>query len=80
MKDKMLHFGVGFAFGSASIILKNIPYLEWIFWIGIAVFIGKEIFDVYKPKPTGFSILDFFADFFGFGIGLILTNYVIAII
>ena len=76
MNDKIKHFGVGLLFGAVSSAFKNIDVLEWFFWLSIAVFIGKEVYDCYKKKPTGFSWLDLFADFLGFGIGLILTNYI----
>jgi len=76
MNDKIKHFGIGLLFGAVSIAFKNIDVLEWFFWLSIAVFVGKEVYDCYKTKPTGFSKLDIFADFLGFGIGLILTNYI----
>ena len=42
------------------------------FAIATIIFIGKEIYDIYKPNPTGFDIKDLLADYTGFSILIIL--------
>ena len=43
------------------------------------VFIGKEIYDKYKPNATGFDKVDLFADYLGWGIGVWLSSVLIVI-
>ena len=66
--DKFLHGLVGLAFGMAYF------YIGW--WsliFGTIVFFNKEIYDKYKPNPTGFDWWDILADYIGFAVGLLIT-------
>ena len=40
------------------------------------IFIGKEIYDKYKPNPTGFDKLDLFCDYVGWGIGVFIAGII----
>lgn len=70
--DLKLHFMVGLAFGLPYLIL---PLLYTVL-IASVVFIGKEVWDKYKPNPTGFDCLDLLADYLGLTIS-ILTIWLI---
>ena len=72
--DLIKHFAVGIVFGVLTAF-------AWVFAIiATFVFFGKEVFDAYKPKPTGFDWLDILADYLGLITGLILTHTVIWLI
>ena len=66
--DKLLHGLVGLAFG---LLYAYIGFWSLIF--GTIVFFNKEIYDKYKPNPTGFDWLDIAADYTGLLIGLLIT-------
>ena len=66
--DKLLHVLVGFAFG---LVYAYIGFWSLIF--GTIVFFNKEIYDYYKPNPTGFDWWDIAADYTGLLIGLLIT-------
>ena len=66
--DKLLHGLVGFAFG---LVYAYIGWWSLIF--GTIVFFSKEIYDKYKPNPTGFDWWDIAADYAGLLIGLLIT-------
>jgi len=75
-KDKILHFVC-----SALILLISFFFffsLGLIYPTSLAIIttiiagVGKEIYDVYKPKPTGFSWADLVADGLGILFGLLL--------
>ena len=66
--DKLLHGLVGFAFG---LVYAYIGFWSLIF--GTIVFFNKEIYDNYKPNPTGFDWWDIAADYTGLLIGLLIT-------
>ena len=59
--DYILHFGVGFVFG---LLYLALPFWSVLIFASI-IFIAKEIYDVYKPDPSGFSLLDLLADYLG---------------
>lgn len=68
--DLIKHFAVGFVFGVLTAF-------AWVFLLfGSLVFFGKEVFDMYKPKPTDFDWLDILADYLGLATGLILTTII----
>ena len=66
--DKFLHGLVGLAFG---LLYAYIGFWSLIF--GTIVFFNKEIYDKYKPNPTGFDWWDIAADYTGLLIGLLIT-------
>ncbi len=70
--DYILHFMVGLAFGLLYLILSLLHTVL----IASVVFIGKEVWDKYKPNPTGFDWLDLIADYLGLTIS-ILTIWLI---
>lgn len=70
--DYILHFGGGLIFGLPYLIL---PLLHTVL-IASVVFIGKEVWDKYKPNPTGFDWLDLVVDYLGLTI-LILMIWLI---
>lgn len=52
---------------------------RWLFiksivaWLPLLlIFVAKEVYDCYKPKPTGFSIKDLKLDLIGGSIGYLL--------
>ena len=75
--DKLLHLVVGFLFGAAT-------YASQMWGLGLListlVFVGKEVFDKYKPHPTGFDKADLFVDYLGFGLGFGSAGFVHGII
>ena len=64
--DLKLHFMVGSALGLLYLIL---PLLNTVL-IASVVFIAKEVYDKYKPNPTGFDWLDLLADYIGLTISI----------
>lgn len=58
---------VGLAFGLLYLIL---PILYTVL-IASVFFIGKEVWDKYKPNPTGFDWLDLVADYLGLTISIL---------
>lgn len=64
--DLKLHFMVGLAFGLPYLIL---PILYTVL-IASVIFIAKEVYDKYKPVPTGFDWLDLLADYIGLTISI----------
>lgn len=59
---------VGLAFGLPYLIL---PLLHTVL-IASVVFIGKEVWDKYKPVPTGFDWLDLLFDYLGLTISILI--------
>ena len=70
--DKIKHFAVGAVFGLFTIWLPII----WVLIFATIVFVNKEIYDCYKPQPTGFDWWDILADY----IGLATTTIIILLI
>ena len=76
--DKIKHVAVGAVFGLLTIWIPII----WVLIFATIVFVNKEIYDCYKPQPTGFDWWDILADYIGFAVGLsiaILIKYIILI-
>lgn len=65
--DKLLHFLCAMALMIATSLLTN-PCIGC--GVTMAVSIGKEIYDCYKPNPTGFSLGDLMADLLGVIVGM----------
>lgn len=65
--DYMLHFAVGLLFGLLYLILP----LFYTVLIASVIFIAKEVYDKYKPDPTGFDWLDLVADYIGLTISIL---------
>lgn len=65
-KDKIKHLIVGAVLGAATYISGH-----WMlgFVISTIIFVGKEVFDMYKPQPTGFDKVDLTVDYIGLVIG-----------
>jgi VanZ family protein len=82
--DKLQHFAVGLLVGLAALPISYFTGLWWALWIvcfcSLPIFIGKEIFDVYKPNPTGFDKMDLLADYIGLVGGAILSFFIHGII
>ena len=81
--DKQKHLLVGFVCG---VLYSPVVFLWDInsaiisnFIASSALFIGKEIYDKYKPNPTGFDKVDLFADYLGWGVGVWLSSVLIVI-
>ena len=70
--DYILHFAVGVSLGLLYLILP-IPHTML---IASVIFIAKEVYDKYKPVPTGFDWLDLLADY----LGLIISIFTIWIL
>jgi hypothetical protein len=66
--DKLKHFIVGGALGALSYFFS----VGYGFIFASLIFIGKEIYDCYKPNPTGFDELDLLADYLGYFLILII--------
>lgn len=66
-RDYILHFAVGLSFGLLYLIS---PLLHTIL-IASVIFIAKEVYDKYKPNPTGFDWLDLVADYIGLTISIL---------
>lgn len=66
--DLKLHFMVGLAFGLLYLILP----LFYTVLIASVVFIAKEVYDKYKPNPTGFDWLDLLTDYIGLTISIFI--------
>lgn len=64
--DIKLHFVVGLALGLLYLVLS----LLFTVLIASVIFIGKEVWDKYKPQPTGFDWLDLLADYIGLTISI----------
>lgn len=70
-KDKILHFIVGLVFGLSYYFVAL-----WSVLFGTVIFVGKEVYDIYKPNPTGFDWMDILADYLGFAIGLTIAIFI----
>lgn len=57
---------VGLALGLLCLIMS----LLFTVLIASVIFIGKEVWDKYKPQPTGFDWLDLLADYIGLTISI----------
>ena len=71
-KDKIYHFVIGAIFGIFTIWLPVVVVLI----AATFVFFNKEIYDKYKPQPTGFDWWDILADY----VGLTVTTIIILLI
>ena len=84
MNDKTKHFIVGGLIGLLTLPISYFCGLWWALWIvcfcSLPIFIGKEIFDVYKPNPTGFDKMDLLADYLGLIAGAIISFFIHGII
>lgn len=83
MNDKTKHTLVGLIFGLLTLPLSWAVSLIWAYVITFLaaniVFIGKEIYDKYKPRPTGFDRVDLAADYGGLFAGYCLTFLILGI-
>lgn len=68
--DKLLHFVCAMVL---MIVLSVLTNMCVGYGITMAICIGKEIWDVYKPNPTGFSLGDFLADLLGIVVGMVMV-------
>ena len=79
MNDKTKHFIVGGSIGLLTLPISWAVGLIWAYTITFLaaniVFIGKEIYDTYKPIPTGFSNADLLADYGGLFAGYCITFF-----
>ena len=75
--DKLKHFIVGAALGLLTFPTSYFTGLWWALIISLIscsfIFVFKEIWDVYKPKPTGFDKQDILADYSGWISGAIIS-------
>lgn len=67
-----LYFPVVFLWDINAAIISN-------FIASSVVFIGKEIYDKYKPNVTGFDKVDLFADYLGWGVGVWISSIFLVI-
>ena len=67
-KDKIYHFVVGAIFGIFTIWIPII----WVLIFATIIFFNKEIYDKYKPQPTGFDWWDILADYVGFTVSTLI--------
>ena len=67
------HFMVGFLLGLCLPLVLN-----WIASLLIASmpFFGKEVYDKYKAKPTGFDWWDILVDYLGYGTGYLIFELI----
>ena len=83
LNDKQKHLLVGFVCGvlySPVVFLWDINSAIISNLVASSVlFIGKEIYDKYKPNPTGFDKVDLSADYLGWGVGVWLSSVLIVI-
>ena len=74
LNDKQKHLLVGFVCGLLYFPLVFIWDINAVIisnFVGSSVlFIGKEVYDKYKPTPTGFDKVDLLADYLGWGVGV----------
>ena len=62
--DKFLHFEVSLVLSMVLCVIFN-GFPVWPIIITMIIGVIKEIIDVFKPNPTGFSWLDLFWDCYG---------------
>lgn len=67
--DKLKHLICGMALGLATYFSG---YILFGVIISTFIFFAKEVYDIYKPNPTGFDWFDIAADYFGYSILIIL--------
>lgn len=74
LSDKQKHMIVGFMCGFAYFPFQFFFDFNTVafanLFLSSVLFIGKEICDKYKPNPTGFDVVDLFADYLGWGVGV----------
>jgi len=84
MNDKTKHTIIGFAFGLSALLISCCSNIMWGFTLSFAVgtifFIGKEIYDKYKPRPTGFDRMDLAADYGGLLAGWAVSAFVMGVL
>ena len=77
MNDKTKHYIVGCSIGLLTLPISYFTGLWWayfiVIWLSIFPFILKEVYDVYKPHPTGFDKFDILADYMGLIAGFIIS-------
>ena len=79
MNDKQKHLFVGRLTGIATLPIAFINGIG--FWwallitfvAGTFAFIGKELYDVYKPRPTGFDRVDLASDYIGYAQAVVVS-------
>ena len=83
LNDKQKHLLVGAIMGflySPVVFLWDInAAIISNFIASSVVFIGKEIYDKYKPNATGFDKVDLFADYLGWGIGVWVGSVLVVV-
>jgi VanZ family protein len=67
--DKILHILVGISFG---LIFPLVLPFYMSFIVSSVIFILKEVYDIFKPKPSGFDLQDLIVDYVGLIIGFVL--------
>ena len=67
MNDKIKHFIIGFILGMSILLIGYYSII-----LATVIFIGKEIYDCFKPNPTGFDVMDLLADYLGYGASLLM--------
>ena len=81
--DKQKHLIVGFICGFMYSPFVSFYDINWVIGINLLLssmmFIGKEVYDKYKPNPTGFDKVDLFADYLGWGVGVWVSSFVVVI-
>ena len=63
--DLILHFGVSFLICSILMLLFPKTLILLAPGLTFLVGVGKEIYDKFKPQPTGIDYKDLFEDFLG---------------
>ena len=80
MNDKIKHLTAGFLLAQLFTPLTFMLPIGWslliTFILATLVFVGKEIFDIYKPIPTGFDWYDIYSDYLGFSLGLFISSII----
>lgn len=59
--DLPKHYVAGLLIGLLYVFVP----LVYVVLFATLVFVGKEVYDVYKPVPTGFDFVDLAADYWG---------------
>lgn len=84
MNDKSKHYYISVVIGLTALPLSHFTGLINAFCIvaciASVIFVLKEIWDCYKPKPTGFDKYDIVADYCGLFAGFILAFIIHGII
>ena len=85
-RDKLLHFWGAMGFSIVAILLlyllvkaDQIVFLYVLIGTLVLIF-GKEVYDCFKPKPTGFSVSDIQMGVLGLAAGLVISYISIIVI